>query len=428
MGNHVVVVDVDPSRVERLNQGETIIYEPGLNDLHKENLKSGRLTFTTDAVASVEKADAAFICVGTPMADNGAANLKYVQTVAETIGQHMTKSLVVVTKSTVPVGTGDKVRAWVESGQKQAGKSIEFSVASNPEFLKEGAAVDDFMRPDRVVIGVEDERAGSTLRHIYGAFMRNGLRLYEMDIRSAEMTKYTANCMLATKISFINEIANLCEHLGADVEQVRQGVGSDSRIGMKFLHPGVGYGGSCFPKDVRALIRTALDAGGDPHLLQAVQDINQGQKHRMFGKLQTWAELTDRSLSDVTVAVWGLAFKPNTDDIREAPSLELIRALLAAGAKVRAHDPHATPNTAAELGDHEHLSFFEDAYEAAQADCLVLMTEWRPYRRPDWQRIADSLAGKAVFDGRNQYDAERLQRFGLTTYGIGTSKHILPAS
>ena len=337
MGNDVRIVDVDPVRVERLAAGETIIYEPGLNEMHRENLAAGRLSFTTDATTAIRGADAAFICVGTPMADDGAADLQYVQKVAQTIGAEMDESLVVVTKSTVPVGTGDKVRAWVRDGQEQVGKTIPFSVASNPEFLKEGAAVDDFMRPDRVVIGVDDDNAASVLRDIYGAFMRNGLRLYQMDIRSAEMTKYTANCMLATKISFINEIANLCEHLGADVEQVRQGVGSDSRIGMKFLHPGVGYGGSCFPKDVRALIRTATDAGGEPRLLQAVQDINDSQKERMFGKIVAWAALHDRPLTGLIVGIWGLAFKPNTDDIREAPSLVLIKQLI----RCRRHRPRS---------------------------------------------------------------------------------------
>jgi UDPglucose 6-dehydrogenase len=420
MGNTVTCVDVDQAKVARLNRGEIPIYEPGLHELVDENRHGHRLTFTTDPVAALDGAEAAFICVGTPMADNGEADLRYVESAARAIGRHMTEWLVVVDKSTVPVGTADRVRVWVQDELAKRGSSTGFAVASNPEFLKEGSAVDDFMKPDRVVVGVADPRAEGVLRDIYAPFIRNGLRFYTMDIRSAEMTKYAANCMLATKISFINEMANMCERVGADVRQVRLGVGSDSRIGLQFLHPGVGYGGSCFPKDVRALIHTSSIHGYVPQLLTAVDEINLRQKRVIQAKLAAWCDLNNRPLSSLTVAVWGLAFKPNTDDVREAPSLDLLKDLSAAGAAVRAHDPKAEHETRRALGELRGVTYVEDAYDATEgADVLCLMTEWRPYRRPDFRRLAQQLRCKVIFDGRNQYDDVRAAAHGLTVYPIG---------
>jgi len=431
MGNHVTVVDVDAERIAALERGECPIYEPGLHDLLADNIAAERLRFTTDAAEAVAGSEACFICVGTPMGDDGHADMRYVRAVAQTIGRHLDASFtVVVTKSTVPVGTGDRVRGWIAEGVAEAGRQaadVAYAVASNPEFLKEGAAVEDFMRPDRVVIGVDDERAERVLRDIYGVFMRNGLRFFAMDVRSAEMCKYAANCMLATKISFINEMANICEAVGADVDLVRQGVGADGRIGMQFLHPGVGYGGSCFPKDVREMIHCARDNGYEPRIISAVDAVNSDQKRLLLRKLEAWCALNDRELSDLTVAVWGLAFKPNTDDVREAPALVLIEDLIARGARVRAHDPHATETTRAALGEQSAVSYHETPYDATEgADVLCLVTEWRPFRRPDFRRLADQLAGKAIFDGRNQYDAARLREYGLQVYGVGTGGRLAP--
>ncbi len=420
MGNFVTCVDVDAGKVERLNRGEIPIYEPGLAELVAENRHGHRLSFTTDGAAAVADAEIVFICVGTPMADDGRADLRYVESAARMIGRTIRQWTLVVTKSTVPVGTADKVRAWVAEELAARGAAIPFEVASNPEFLKEGSAVDDFMKPDRVVVGVESARSDGLLRELYGTFVRNGLRLYTMDIRSAEMTKYAANAMLATKISFINEISRICERVGADVRQVRLGAGSDSRIGMQFFHPGVGYGGSCFPKDVRALAHTAQVHGYRAELLEVVDAVNQRQKRLLEAKVRAWCELTGRDLAGLTVAVWGLAFKPNTDDVREAPALDLIRFLVAAGARVRAHDPKAAHETEKILGPLSQVAYCEDPYNATEgADCLCLVTEWRPFRRPDWRRLADQLRGKAIFDGRNQYDDRRCAEFGLSVYPVG---------
>ncbi|GDY11194.1 UDP-glucose 6-dehydrogenase [Planctomycetota bacterium] len=420
MGNTVTCVDVDAAKVERLNRGEVPIYEPGLHELVEDNCRGHRLTFTTDPAAALAGAEAAFICVGTPMADNGEADLRYVESAARAIGRHLGEWLVVVDKSTVPVGTADQVRGWIQSELDRRGVPLPFAVASNPEFLKEGSAVEDFMKPDRVVVGIADPRAERVMRDIYAPFIRNGLRFYTMDIRSAEMTKYAANCMLATKISFINEIANVCERVGADVRQVRLGVGSDSRIGLQFLHPGVGYGGSCFPKDVRALVHTAEVAGYHPELLAAVDAINQRQKRVIQRKLAAWCELTGNRLDRLTVAVWGLAFKPNTDDVRESPSLDLLRDLSAAGATIRAHDPKAVHETQKAVGALAGVTYVNDPYDAtAGADVLCLMTEWRPYRRPDFRRLAAELRHRVIFDGRNQYDDQRAAEYGLTIYPIG---------
>lgn len=420
MGNNVTCVDVDARKVERLRAGEIPIYEPGLEDLVAENVHGHRLSFTITAKDALVDAELAFICVGTPMSDSGEADLRYVESAARDIGRHLSGYCLVVDKSTVPVGTADRVRAWVQEELTRRGVKHTFDVASNPEFLKEGSAVDDFMKPDRVVVGVDSDRARGLLYDLYQPFIRNGLRFYTMDIRSAEMTKYAANAMLATKISFINEIANICERVGADVRQVRLGVGADQRIGLQFLHPGVGYGGSCFPKDVRALVHTADVVGYQADLLAAVDAVNQRQKAVMMHKLTAWCELNNRPLSALTVAIWGLAFKPNTDDVRDAPSLELIRSLVAAGAQVRAYDPKATHEAQKALGPLPRLTYVDDAYDATEgSDVLLLVTEWRPFRRPDFRRLGQQLKGKAIFDGRNQYEEDRVTPYGLTVYPIG---------
>ena len=420
MGNDIVCIDVDAGKIDRLKNGEIPIYEPGLTELVIENAAHQRLRFTTKAAEGLEGAEAAFICVGTPMSDDGQADLRYVESAARDIGRHLSRYCLVIDKSTVPVGTADKVRGWIKDELRKRGVTAEFDVASNPEFLKEGSAIEDFMRPDRVVIGVDSPRAEATLRDLYSPFIRNGLRIFTMDIKSAEMTKYAANAFLATKISFINEIANICEKVGADVRQVRLGAGSDARIGFQFLFPGVGYGGSCFPKDVRALSHTAAIHGYKSELLNAVDSVNYAQKAVMFQKLSAWCELTGRSLKSLTVAIWGLAFKPNTDDVREAPALQLVRELVSAGAKVRVNDPKAMHEAHKSLGDLPGVVWCDDAMETtAGADVLCLMTEWRPYRRPDFAKLAQQLSAKVVFDGRNQYDDVRCRQYGLTVYPIG---------
>ena len=420
MGNDVTCIDIDAAKVERLRKGESPIYEPGLSELLVDNIHHGRLLFSTAAVQGMRDAEVAFICVGTPMSEDGRADLRYVESAARDIGRSMTGHVLVVNKSTVPVGTADKVRAWITEELKNRNATIEFYVASNPEFLKEGSAVDDFMKPDRVVVGVDSPKATALLHELYAPFIRNGLRFYTMDIRSAEMTKYAANSMLATKISFINEIANICERVGAAVRQVRLGVGADSRIGLQFLHPGCGYGGSCFPKDVRALARTAEEHGYTARILEAVDLVNKDQLHIVQRKLAAWCELKSRKLAGLTVAVWGLAFKPNTDDVRDAPSIDLIRELTAAGAIVRAYDPKATHEAQRVLGTLPGLSYHPDMYEATQgSDVLCLLTEWRPFRRPDFRKLATQLSGKAIFDGRNQYDEVRCREFGLDVFPVG---------
>ncbi|TVR15293.1 MAG: UDP-glucose/GDP-mannose dehydrogenase family protein [Planctomycetota bacterium] len=422
MGNTVTCVDVDEHKISLLQQGILPIYEAGLEELVEENVHAGRLHFTTDAATAIADTQACFICVGTPMGDDGSADLRYVESVARTIGKHLQGFAVIVTKSTVPVGTAEKVHAWVHAGQQEASTSSPYAVASNPEFLKEGSALEDFMKPDRVVIGTDNERAEATLRDIYSPFIRNGLRFYSMDIRSAEMTKYAANCMLATKISFINEMARICEQVGADVRQVRQGVGADSRIGLQFLHPGPGYGGSCFPKDVRALIHVAQEHHYQARILEAVDAVNRDQKSLLLRKLEHWCALMGDSLGGLTVAIWGVAFKPNTDDVRESPALDLIRGLLAAGVQVRAHDPKAMPAGRQALGDPEGVTWHDDAYDACKdADVMFLVTEWRPFRRPDFKRLAELLRRRVIFDGRNQYDNQRCAEHGLTVYPIGVA-------
>ena len=420
MGNDVWCIDVDRAKVDRLRHGESPIYEPGLTELMHDGIHHNRLNFTTDAIEGLAKAEVAFICVGTPMSDDGRADLRYVESAARDIGRNLRSHVLVVNKSTVPVGTADKVQGWIADELTRRGMPATFDVASNPEFLKEGSAVEDFMKPDRVVVGVNGPQAATLLHELYAPFIRNGLRFYTMDIRSAEMTKYAANSMLATKISFINEIANICERVGADVRQVRLGVGADSRIGLQFLHPGCGYGGSCFPKDVRALARTAEEHGYTPRILAAVDTVNHEQLRVVQRKLAAWCELRGRRLGNLTVAVWGLAFKPNTDDVREAPAIGLIRDLASAGAIVRAHDPKATHEAQRALGVLPRVAYFDDPYDAtAGADVLCLMTEWRPYRRPDFRKLASQLTFKTIFDGRNQYDNMRCREFGLDVYSIG---------
>ncbi|MBC8324018.1 MAG: UDP-glucose/GDP-mannose dehydrogenase family protein [Verrucomicrobia subdivision 3 bacterium] len=414
VGNEVLCVDVDAERVAALNDGEIPIYEPGLAGVIKRNRESGRLRFTTDVAEAVTHGELQFVAVGTPPKADGSADLKYVLEVARTIGQQMTEHRVVVNKSTVPVGTADQVSAAIAGELQMRGEEIEFSVASNPEFLKEGDAVSDFMKPDRIVIGTADSRAENLLRELYAPFNRNHDRVFAMDVRSAELTKYAANAMLATKISFMNEMANIAECVGADIEHVRLGIGSDSRIGYSFIYPGCGYGGSCFPKDVRAVEQTARANGYSPRILLAVGAANEAQKEVLFAKIKKrLGELRGK-----TIAVWGLAFKPNTDDMREASSLVLIRSLLAAGATVRAHDPESMPVARAMLG--ESVEFCDEPYAALEgADALAIVTEWKAFRSPDFARIKNALNEPVIFDGRNLYDPAAVAAAGLEYQAIG---------
>ncbi|MES2306149.1 MAG: UDP-glucose/GDP-mannose dehydrogenase family protein [Gemmatimonadota bacterium] len=408
-GNEVVCADVDAGKIARLREGVLPIYEPGLQPLVERNTAEGRLRFTTDLGAAVEHGDVVFIAVGTPPGEDGSADLQHVLAVANTIGQHLDRFKVVVTKSTVPVGTAEKVRTAV-----RAATTGDFAVASNPEFLKEGAAIDDFMKPDRVVLGTDDPRAEELLRELYSPYVRSGSPILFMDIPSAEVTKYAANAMLATRISFMNQIAELCELVGADVFAVRKGIGSDTRIGNAFLFPGPGYGGSCFPKDVKALMHTARGAGMSPALFDAVEAVNARQKRVMFEKLQRL--LGD--LSGRTVAVWGLAFKAGTDDMRESPAVALIDALLEAGASVRAHDPEAMEVARALWQDR--VTFATDPYDALTgADALAVVTEWLVYRNPDFERIKQVLRTPVIVDGRNLYEPARMSRLGFRYTGIG---------
>ena len=401
-GNSVVCADVDAAKIEGLRNNILPIYEPGLDDYIERNQRQGRLSFTTDIAGAIASADVVFIAVGTPPDEDGSADLRHVLAVAEQIGMHMKRELVVVTKSTVPVGTAAKVSAAVN---KHA--TLPFHMCSNPEFLKEGAAIDDFMKPDRVVIGVESDHARSVMAELYSPFVRTGKPILFMDLPSAEMTKYAANAMLATRISFMNEIANLCEVVGADVDQVRKGIGSDGRIGPAFLFPGPGYGGSCFPKDVKALVRTAKSHGVPLRVLDAVEVANDAQKHLLFKKLQAGLG----SVSGKRVALWGLAFKPNTDDMREAPALVLIEELLAAGAEVVAHDPVAMHETERRIGST--ITYAETSYAALEgADALVVVTDWNEYRHPDFERIKSTLRSPVIVDGRNLYDARKMIALG----------------
>jgi len=416
-GNHVVCVDIDANKVARLQQGEIPIHEPGLDVLVKRNFEKGRLRFTTDAEEGIRHGLFQFIAVGTPPEEDGSADLSHVLAVAETIGRHMDEYRVIVDKSTVPVGTADRVRERIYQTLGERGAKIEFDVVSNPEFLKEGAAIGDFMKPDRVIVGTDNPRTAELLKALYDPFTRNRDRMIVMDVRSAELTKYAANAMLATKISFMNEIANLAERMGADVEKVRVGIGSDPRIGYSFIYPGAGYGGSCFPKDVKALVHSAGEYAFDAQLLKAVEAVNKQQKQVLFRKLKGFF---DGKLKGRTVALWGLAFKPNTDDMREAPARELIEALWGAGAKVRAYDPVAMPEAARLYGQRDDLVLCENAEAALEgADALAIVTEWQEFRSPDFDTIRDALSSKAIFDGRNLYDPAFVRTFGLRYFGIG---------
>jgi UDPglucose 6-dehydrogenase len=422
-GNHVVCVDIDTARVERLNRGEVPIHEPGLDALMHRNRAAGRLEFTADTARAVEHGLFQLIAVGTPPEEDGSADLRHVLTVARAIGEHLPRYAILVTKSTVPVGTADQVRHQVQTALSERGLAIEFDVVSNPEFLKEGAAIDDFMRPDRIVIGTDNPRTTELIRALYEPFTRNHDRLVVMDIRSAELTKYAANAMLATKISFMNEMAAMAERVGADIEKVRVGIGSDPRIGYSFIYPGIGYGGSCFPKDVKALIRSAHDVGHEAELLRAVDSVNERQKSVLVQKLRTHF---NARLSGKTFALWGLAFKPNTDDMREAPSRVVIDALLAAGASVRAYDPvasHEARRLYAHAAHAPRLLFCKDAYEAAHgADALLIATEWKEFRSPDYDRLKTLLLRPLIFDGRNLYDPALMQRLGFEYFAIGRGR------
>jgi UDPglucose 6-dehydrogenase len=417
VGNDVLCLDLDESKIRILNQGGLPIYEPGLQDMVRRNTAAGRLKFTSDIEESVAFGHVQFIAVGTPPDEDGSADLRHVVAAAGSIGRHMSEHRLVVNKSTVPVGTADKVRNAIEEELRKRGADVPFNVVSNPEFLKEGAAIEDFMRPDRIVIGSDDAQATQTMRALYAPFQRNHERVMVMDVRSAELTKYAANAMLATRISFMNELANLAERLGADIEQVRKGIGSDPRIGYHFLYAGVGYGGSCFPKDVQALIRTAQDAGGQLPILEAVEAVNEEQKHVLARKITAkfGEQLTGR-----TFAIWGLAFKPNTDDMREAPSRPLIEALLSRGAKVTAYDPVAIPEAKRTLAANPNLAYAENPQAALEdADALVIVTEWTEFRSPDFEMLRARLKTGMIFDGRNLYDPEEVRRHGLEYHSIG---------
>ena len=415
IGVNVICVDTNGEKIEALKQGVIPIYENGLEEMVNRNAKAGRLQFTTSLESCLDEVDVIFSAVGTPPDEDGSADLSYVLEVARTIGRNMTKYVLVVTKSTVPVGTAGKVRATIQAELDKRGVRIEFDVASNPEFLKEGNAVADFMSPDRVVVGVESERAKQLMSKLYKPFLLNNFRVIFMDIPSAEMTKYAANSMLATRISFMNDIANLCELVGADVNMVRSGIGSDTRIGRKFLYPGIGYGGSCFPKDVKALIKTAEQNGYRMRVLQAVEEVNEKQKSVLFEKLQRHFS---GDLQDKTIALWGLAFKPETDDMREAPSLILINKLLNAGCKVRVYDPAAMTECRRRIGDS--VCYATDMYDAAlDADALMLVTEWKEFRLPSWAVIKKAMRTPVLLDGRNIYEKKEIEELGFTYHCIG---------
>lgn len=415
VGIDVTCIDIDEKKIDGLKNGIMPIYEPGLEPMVKTNLEKGRLHFSTNLKDSIDDSEAAFIAVGTPPGEDGSADLKYVLAVAREIGKHMTDYLVVVTKSTVPVGTAKKVKEAVQDELNKRGSDLKFDVASNPEFLKEGAAIQDFLKPDRIVVGVESEMARKIMEKLYKPFLLNGHPTIFMDVPSAEMTKYAANSMLATKISFMNDIANLCEIVGADVNMVRKGIGSDTRIGTKFIYPGVGYGGSCFPKDVKALIKTADQNGYSMKVLKAVEDVNDAQKSVMVTKVK---KHFGNDLSGMTFGIWGLSFKPKTDDMREAPSIVIINQLLEAGAKVKAFDPVAMEEAHRDLGDS--ITYSKDEYDAlVDADALLLVTEWPEFRVPNFNVVGKLLKHKVVFDGRNIYDREELREMGYTYYGIG---------
>ncbi len=414
VGIDVTCVDIDSTKIENLRKGIIPIYEPGLDDLVKRNINAGRLKFTTDLTTCINDVEVVFSAVGTPPDEDGSADLKYVLEVARTFGKNINKYSILVTKSTVPVGTSKKIKAVIDEELKNRGVNIPYEVASNPEFLKEGAAIKDFMSPDRVVIGIESERSRKVMERLYRPFLLNNFRVIFMDIASAEMTKYAANSMLATRISFMNDIANLCELVGADVNMVRKGIGTDARIGNKFLYAGCGYGGSCFPKDVKALIHTGKEHGYNMRVIEAVEEVNENQKSIIFKKLQN-------AINDLTgkrIAIWGLAFKPETDDMREAPSLTLISKLLEAGAEVIAYDPIAMNEAKRRFGDE--IKFAKDMYDAViDADAIAMLTEWKQFRVPSWSIIKKAMRGNLIIDGRNIYDPTELAEEGFEYHCIG---------
>lgn len=415
MGINVICVDIDEKKIQKLKDGVMPIYEPGLDELVERNVKAGRLQLTTDLTTCLDAVEVVFSAVGTPPDEDGSADLKYVLEVARTIGRNINKHVVLVTKSTVPVGTAKKVRTAIQEELDKRGVNIEFDVASNPEFLKEGAAIKDFMAPDRVVVGVESERARKLMERLYRPFTLNGYPILMMDVPSAEMTKYAANAMLATRISFMNDIANLCERVGANVDNVRKGMGTDSRIGSRFLYAGCGYGGSCFPKDVKALVHTGIENGYHMQVIEAVETVNEKQKSIVFDKLNA---AFNGNLKGKTVAVWGLAFKPETDDMREAPALVVIEKLLEAGATVKAFDPVAMAECKRRIGDT--VTYCKDMYEAViDADAVALLTEWKQFRMPSWAIIHKAMNNYIVVDGRNIYDSEELQELGFIYSRIG---------
>jgi len=417
VGNDVLCVDVDENKIASLKAGKMPIYEPGLDDLVEKNVKTGRLNFTTDIAEGVKHGLFQFIAVGTPPDEDGSADLQYVLSVAASVGEHMDDYKVIVDKSTVPVGTAAKVQAKVQEKLAERGLNLEFDVVSNPEFLKEGAAIDDFMKPDRIVIGTDNPRTTEIVRALYAPFNRSHDRLISMDIPSAELTKYASNAMLATKISFMNEVANMAEKLGADIEKVRIGMGSDPRIGYHFIYPGCGYGGSCFPKDVQALERTAREIGYNAELLAAVESVNYRQKEILMDKIK---QHYGDAIKGKTFAIWGLSFKPNTDDMREAPSRVLMEALWKAGARVQAYDPEAMEETHRIYGDRDDLTLVKDPYDALEgADALVTVTEWNEFRSPNFFDVEAKLSEKVIFDGRNLYSPSSLKEKGFTYYSIG---------
>jgi UDPglucose 6-dehydrogenase len=422
VGHNVCCVDVDDKKITGLKNGVIPIYEPGLSELVRGNFEKKRLQFTTDAEQGVHSAEVLFIAVGTPPDEDGSADLQYVLSVAGTIARHMREPKIVVDKSTVPVGTADKVRAHMSAILRERKVDIAFHVASNPEFLKEGSALEDCMRPERIIIGTESEQVEEVMRELYEPFSRNHDKIMVMDVRSAEFTKYAANCLLATKISFMNEMSNLAERLGVDIEQVRRGIGSDSRIGYQFIYPGCGYGGSCFPKDVQALERSAREIGYQAEILQAVERVNRRQKEKLFGHISTFYP---HGVKGKVFAVWGLSFKPNTDDMREASSRVLLEALWQAGARVQAYDPEAMEEAQRIYGSRDDLTLMGTKEAAVHgADALAIVTEWKSFRVPDFKTLLHELRDRVIFDGRNLYDPARVEAVGLAYYGIGRGRSI----
>ena len=417
VGNEVICIDIDQRKIDNLNQGKIPIYEPGLEEMVTENQQAGRLKFTTDITKAVAHGVFQFIAVGTPADEDGAADLQYVLAVAKSIATHVTEYRVIIDKSTVPVGTAEKVKNIIQTTLDSQNKSIEFDVVSNPEFLKEGAALSDFMKPDRIIVGTDNPRTTELLKALYAPFNRSHDRMIAMDIRSAELTKYAANAMLATKISFMNELANLAEHVGADIEKVREGIGSDSRIGFHFIYPGCGYGGSCFPKDVKALANSAKDVDYHAELIQAVENVNERQKQKLFNKINDHFQ---SNIQNKTIALWGLSFKPKTDDMREAPSRSLIDAILAAGGHIKAYDPEAMKEAQRIYGKQSRFTLCESKENALEnADVLCIVTEWKNFWSPDFDIIKFKLKQPVIFDGRNLYDPIQMKALGFTYYAIG---------